>query len=289
MPLEVSTIIVNYNSGRLLANCLTSLLPYFSAEREEVIVVDNASTDDSLTHAQAHFPWVKFIQVGENLGFGRANNLGAKHALGQWLFFLNPDTEVHGDLVGAALAFFKTPASFTVGIAGFQVVNRAGQPDVSAGNFPGLWSLAKELLLPGRLFPHRLKTKAANGFVEVDYVSGADLFVPRRYWEQTKGFDPDFFLYYEETEWQYRFKTLGLKRVLLPFPTLLHHIGTNDHKVSLEKIKIFEKSRILYYQKVYGSWASLYCRILLSLFYASRWLMAKGQHYKEAAREVWHV
>lgn len=289
MPIEVSTIIVNYNSGRLLANCLTSLLPFFQATREEVIVVDNASTDDSFTHAQSTFTWVKFVQAGENMGFGRANNLGAKHAVGQWLFFLNPDTEVHGDLVGTALNFFKSPASFTVGVAGFQVVNRARQPEISAGNFPSLWSLTKELVLPGRFFPHRLKTKAGNGFAEVDYVSGADLFVPRRYWEHTAGFDPDFFLYYEETEWQYRLKKLGLKRVLLPLPTLLHHVGTSDHKVSLQKIKIFEKSRILYYRKVYGPWAAAYCRLLLSLFYSSRALLGKGSHYGQAAKEVWYV
>jgi hypothetical protein len=59
--------------------------------------------------------------------------------------------------------------------------------------------------------------------------------------------------------------------------------------VSLHKIKIFEKSRILYYRKVYGSWAASYCRLLLSLFYASRSLMGKGSHYWQAAKEVWHV
>lgn len=289
MPIEVSTIIVNYNSGRLLADCLSSLFLYFQAAREEVIVVDNASNDDSFSHAQATFRWAKFVQAGENLGFGRANNLGAKHAVGQWLFFLNPDTQVHGDLIGTALAFFKSPASFTVGVAGFPVTNQEGQPEVSAGNFPSVWSLTRELALPGRFFPHQLKTKAGNGFVEVDYVSGADLFVPRRYWEYTAGFDSDFFLYYEETEWQYRLKKLGLKRVLLPSPTLLHHVGTSDHKVSLQKIKIFEKSRILYYRKVYGSWAAAYCRLLLSLFYGSRWLLGKGSHYWQAAKEVWHV
>lgn len=289
MPIEVSTIIVNYNSGRLLANCLNSLLPYFKADRDEVIVVDNASSDDSFVYAKAAFPWVKFVEAGENLGFGRANNLGAKNAVGQWLFFLNPDTEVQGDLIGNAISFFKSPASFSVGVAGFHVVNRAGQPEVSAGNFPSLWSLTKELLLPGRFFPHQLKTRAGHGFEEVDYVSGADLFVPRRYWEHTAGFDPDFFLYYEETEWQHRLKKMGLKRVLLPSPTLFHEVGTSDHKVNLQKIKIFEKSRILYYRKVYGSWAAAYCRLLLSLFYGSRSLMGKGSHYGQAAKEVWHV
>lgn len=289
MSVEISTIIVNYNSGQLLQHCLASLERHFVPAREEVIVVDNASTDESLQQAQALFPWVKYVQAGENLGFGRANLLGAQHAQGQWFFFLNPDTEVHGDLVGAGLAFFKSPASVGVGVAGFPVLNAAGKAEVSAGNFPSLWSLTKELLLPGRLFPHRLRTKQHEHFAAVDYVSGADLFVPRRYWVHTGGFDPNFFLYYEETEWQYRLKKLGLMRALLAGPTLLHHVGTSDHKMSLSKIRIFEKSRILYYQKAYGVWASQYCRALLSLFYGSRWLLGKGSHYRQAAKEVWHV
>lgn len=289
MPVAVSTIIVNYNSGQLLQACLASIERYFVQEREEVIVVDNASTDESWKQAQLHFPWVKFVQAGENLGFGRANLLGAQHAQGQWFFFLNPDTELHGDVIGAGLAFFKSPASLGVGVAGFPVVNAAGKPETSAGNFPTLWSLTKELLLPGSWFPHRLKTKSEAFFTLVDYVSGADLFVPRRYWVHTGGFDTDFFLYYEETEWQFRLKKLGLTRVLLPKPTLFHQVGTNNHKVSINKIRIFEKSRILYYVKTQGHWAGQYCRVMLSLFYGSRWFLGKGSHYKQAAQEVWHV
>lgn len=286
---QISVIIVVHNNLEVLKPCLVHLAMYLQRGRDEVLVVDNASTDGVRDWLESTHPWVRYVAAGSNLGFGRANNLGASLAQGQYFFFLNPDTEVHGDLMGTALAFFSSPESIGVGVAGFPVLNQQGKPEVSAGNFPGLWSLTKELLLPGRLFPHRLRKKRHTAFDEVDYISGADLFVPRRYWDVTGGFDPDFFLYYEETEWQYRMKKLGLKRVLLPSPSLLHHVGTSDHKVSLHKIKIFEKSRILFYQKVFGNMAGAYCRTLLSLFYASRWLMGKGRHYRLAAKEVWHV
>ncbi len=286
---QISIILVVYNNLEVLKPCMEHLVTYLQKGRDEVLVVDNASTDGVKDWLDAHYPWVHYIQAGSNLGFGRANNLGAAAAKGQYLFFLNPDTEIHGDLMGTGLAFFSSDEAVGVGVAGFPVVNATGQPEVTAGNFPGLLSITLELLLPGRVFPHRLRKKWHPTYSEVDYISGADLFVPRRYWAVTGGFDPEFFLYYEETEWQYRLQQLGLKRVLLPAPTLLHHVGTSDHKTGIEKIKIFEKSRVLYYQKVYGHWASVYCRVLLSLFYGSRWLMGKGSHYRQAAKEVWNV
>lgn len=287
--IQISIILVVYNNLEVLAPCLQRLIPYLQKGRDEVLVVDNASTDGVQEWLAETHPWVRYLNTGSNLGFGRANNLGAAAAHGQYFFFLNPDTEIHGDLMGTGLAFFSSPDSVGVGVAGFPVLNAEGKPEVTAGNFPGLWSLTKELLFPGRLFPHRLHKKRHSTYNEVDYISGADLFVPRRYWDVSGGFDPDFFLYYEETEWQFRLKKLGLKRVLLPAPTLLHHVGTNDHKVSLDKIRIFEKSRVLYYQKVYGRWAAKYARLLLSMFYGSRWLLGKGSHYRQAAVEVWHV
>lgn len=286
---QISIILVVYNNLEVLKPCLQHLIPYLQKGRDEVLVVDNASTDGVQEWLTEEHSWVRYINTGNNLGFGRANHLGAAAANGQYFFFLNPDTEIHGDLMGTGLAFFSSPDAMGVGVAGFPVLNAHGKPEVTAGNFPGLWSLTKELLLPGRLFPHRLRKKRHTTYDEVDYISGADLFVPRRYWDVTGGFDPEFFLYYEETEWQYRLKKLGLKRVLLPAPTLLHHVGTSDHKASIDKIRLFEKSRVLYYQKVYGSWAAAYCRLLLSLFYGSRWLLGKGSHYRQAAKEVWHV
>jgi GT2 family glycosyltransferase len=288
MSVKVSIIIVSYNCRAYLEACLQHLQRYIDDQRDEVIVVDNASTDGTVAALRAQFGWVQWIEAGENLGFGRANNLGMTHAKGTHFFLLNPDTELRADAMAAGLAFFDLPAHRHVGVAGFPLLGSTGAPEVSAGNFPGLLSLALGLL-PARVFPYRLKSKVRDAYTEVDYVSGADLFLPRSTYDLLGGFDPAFFLFYEETEWQHRMQRAGLKRVLLPAPHILHHVGTSDHKVSLLKITIFERSRIYYYRCVFGRFGAWYCRFMLSIFYFSRSFSRQKSYFREAVRTVWHV
>ncbi|MFN3530273.1 MAG: glycosyltransferase family 2 protein [Bacteroidia bacterium] len=284
----LSIIVVSYNCCELLHNCLFSLRPYLQADRDELIVVDNASTDESVSMLERLFPEVKLLASGSNLGFGRANILGLQEARGDYVFLLNPDTVVHGDVLQALLDFFNDDAHKEVGVAGFQLLDSAGRPDISAGNFPSLIQLVLELF-PSRLFPYRLQSRLVKDYIEVDYVSGADLAFPRKLWEETGGFDPSFFLYYEETEWQYRVMKAGYKRVLIQGPSITHYSTSDLYKLHPLKIRIFESSRILYYQKVYGRLAAWYARFALSLYYGSRFLMGKSSHFARSAREVWYV
>lgn len=288
MSTRISIIIVSYNCQAYLRACLQKLSLYLQSDRDEVIVVDNASGDGTLAMLNAEFNWVKLIEAGGNLGFGRANNLGMQQAVGDYFFLLNPDTELLGDAMAAGLNFYKSEASLGVGAVGFPLLSPELAPEVSAGNFPDLMSLAMEMF-PARFFPYRLKKRQQAQYSIVDYVSGADLFLPRSTYEKTGGFDPAFFLFFEETEWQYRMHQQGLLRVLLPEPAIIHHVGTSDHKISLAKILLFEKSRIYYYRKLYGQLGGWYCRILLSFFYFSRAVGRNKPHYRQAAIKMWHV
>jgi GT2 family glycosyltransferase len=288
MSSRVSVIIVSYNCSEYLRSCLQKLSLYLQIARDEVIVVDNASEDDTLHMLRTEFQWVKLIEAGGNLGFGRANNLGMAQASGDYFFLLNPDTELLGDAMGAGLAFFESEHSNGVGVLGFPLLGANLQPEVSAGNFPDLVSLTLDVL-PANFFPYVLQMRQQGLYSLVDYVSGADLFLPRSTYERVGGFDPAFFLFYEETEWQFRMQRQGLLRVLLPGPHIMHHVGTSDHKVNLSKILIFEKSRVYYYHKLYGRVASWYCHFLLSFFYFSRSFQPGKTYFREAARKMWHV
>lgn len=288
MSARVSTIIVSYNCEAYLRACLQKFASYYRPERDEVIVVDNASTDGTIGMLTNEFSWVKTIEAGGNLGFGRANNLGMAQATGDYFFLLNPDTVLLGDAMDAGLNFFEQAKSEGVGVLGFPLLSPAHEPEVSAGNFPDLVDLTLDLL-PAFFFPYLLKERQTTHYKIVDYVSGADMFLPRSTYDLVGGFDPAFFLYYEETEWQFRMQKQGLLRVLLAEPQIIHHVGTSDHKVSLTKILLFEKSRVYYYRKLYGPLGAWYCRLLLSLFYFSRSFGRGKAYFRTAATKMWYV
>lgn len=278
MP-QVSIIIVNYNNGDVLAACLKSIRVWGGTCVKEIIVVDNNSTDGSPKQLGLAFPEVVWLMAGENLGFGRANNLGAKMATGDYFFFLNPDTELLSAVPALLLELMEKDDSQTIAVAGASIVNEFGQPDVAFGNFPRPFSLLKELF-PARLFPYTPhKETLEEGLLSVDYVSGADLFFRRSAFETLGGFDPDFFLYYEETELQFRAARRGYKRVILTSARLMHLCGTPDHKLSARKISIFETSRLLFHRKAYGLLAGIWARLWLLLFYGSRWIFGGPKHY----------
>ena len=174
MTPDVSILIVNFNSGAVLPACLRSLRQWTDAKRTEVLIIDNASTDGSVARISKEFPEVHWILSDSNLGFGRANNIGATHARGRYLFLLNPDTELRGPVTGLLMALLDRAENADVGCAGAAVVDECGREGVAAGNFPTPVRLLKELF-PSRVFPHRLRAQArADGLLEVDYVSGAD-------------------------------------------------------------------------------------------------------------------
>jgi GT2 family glycosyltransferase len=284
MTPDVSILIVNFNSGAVLPACLRSLRQWTDAKRTEVLIIDNASTDGSVARISKEFPEVHWILSDSNLGFGRANNIGATHARGRYLFLLNPDTELRGPVTGLLMALLDRAENADVGCAGAAVVDECGREGVAAGNFPTPVTLLKELF-PSRVFPHRLRAQArADGLLEVDYVSGADLFIPRRVFDASGGFDPDFFLYFEETELQYRMARMGYRRVICPGVNLMHLCGTPDHKVSSRKIELFESSRLLFHKKCYGRLGGLWARCWLVLFYGSRWLFGGPRHLATGIR-----
>lgn len=275
----VSIIIVNYNNGDVLPACLKSIRKWVDLEQTELIVVDNQSSDDSVNKLSAEFPEVQWLLAGENLGFGRANNLGATKARGEFLFLLNPDTELVSPVPAMLLGLLSQPEFEKVAVAGVNIVNEFDREDVAAGNFPTPLSLLLELF-PARFFPYQLHQKPlAENVVAVDYVSGADLFFRKAAFEQAGGFDPEFFLYYEETELQFRIAQHGYERVLLTNARLRHLCGTPDHKISAKKIRIFETSRVLFHRKCYGLFGELWVRAWLVLFYGSRWLVGGPRHY----------
>jgi len=242
--MDLSIIIVNWNTKNLLLQCLESVYQTIKRIEMEVFVVDNGSIDGSVVAAKERFPEVKFIQNEINLGFGMANNQALRLAKGRYLLLLNPDTQVKKGAIERLISFMD--AHSEAGGAGAQLLNSDESKQNSIANFP---SLATELVnksLLRWLFPKAFPGKERNypEPIEVDSVIGACMIIRRDAIEQVGLLDEDYFLFLEETDWCYRMKRAGWKIYHVPQAEIYHFQGKG---VEIEK----KKARVEYYRSRY--------------------------------------
>jgi GT2 family glycosyltransferase len=262
---DVSIIIVNYNTTHVLTECLTSIRETLVALHYEVIVIDNASPDNSATSIQQQFPWIRLLESRENLGFGAGCNLGAQNARGKYLLFLNPDTVILNDAVQQFFEFMEQPRNSGIGACGSILVGRNGEPTASGGAFkrPSTESinrvkeLAKKLLFIRRsVLKSSLRAAPPTDapVLEVEYISGADLFVRTMVFRQLGGFDPRFFMYVEEVDLQMRMLRQRYRSVLIRGPAIQHLEGASfDNVDRRHRVRIMlQASRLRYFEKHWG-------------------------------------
>ena len=269
---SVSYIIVNFRTADLVLRCIDSIREHTRQQPYEIIIVDNASGDDSEAKL-AHIPDVIFIANGANAGFGAANNRGAELACGRYLFFLNPDAYLLNDAAAVFTAFMDDSKNAGVGCCGGDLFDGEGGTQVAYGHFPSLTGIFFELGLH-RFFPHKFEASFSIGVKNgddrvkvVDYIAGADMFVRKAVFDQLKGFDADFFLYFEETEFAYRLRKSGYQSVLLPLARILHLEGASHQggaHMSLGKAAYFESSRQKFFRKTKGVVTAMLVKLLLA-------------------------
>lgn len=282
--MDVSVIIVNYNTCGLLADCLRTVREHTRSCSYEVIVVDNGSTDGSEQLA-VEYPWIKWISSGANLGFGRANNLGVESATGKYLFFLNSDTLLGNDAISVFFRYMETHGK-EVGAIGTFLTDAAGNPALSGCSFP---SVAMEWrYLFGRVFRRKTALSMAEVY-DVDMVTGADLFMPKSVFVRLGGFDPAIFMYYEETDLQLRMRRMGLKARLVPGASIKHlEGGSFGHKgLTPARFEMSQRSYNYYVDKHYSGIARAWYRFNMVLLRATV-LFAKWP-FAERLRAYWTV
>ena len=233
---DISILIVSFNTCSILRDCLKSI-PQLSGDITlEVVVIDNASQDDSLAMVRSEFPWVKTIQSEANLGFGGANNRAYQEAAGRYIVLLNSDAFLASDSL--LISFQKMEADPTVGLAGGQLLGRNGTLQPSARMFP---TLLREFLTMSGL-AHRFADSKFFGQndrawadpqmdAEVDWVPGAYSIIRRDVLEKVGFFDPAFFLYYEEVDLCLRIQKLGYKIMYWPSIKVVHIGGESSRQV----------------------------------------------------------
>ena len=234
MAPDVSILIISHNTGPLTVACLESLPAGTGGLDTEVIVVDNASTDDSVALIRDRFPQVRLLPQDENLGFGPAVNLAAEQAAGEFLLLLNPDTVVLERSLERLVEFARAHPEH--GVYGGRTLrpDRSLDPS-SCWGAPTLWShvcfgLGLSTLFRGsRLFdPDSLGRWQRDSVRPVGVVTGCLLLIPRKVFEALGGFDPRYFMYGEDVDLSVRARRAGWNPVITPDAVIIHHVGASS-------------------------------------------------------------
>lgn len=272
--MDISIIIVNYNTRKVTVECLDSIFTQTKDVDFEVIVVDNASNDDSVA-VLAEYPNIRLIKSKENLGFGKANNLGFTYTIGKYILLLNSDTIL---LNNAIKIFFDEFEKLDKNVAciGTRLLSIDGSYNHSFGVLPSIAVTIKSILnLYLRILGIRLKGFDERTFdglekFEVQYVIGADLCIRRDVIEKLGLFDPDFFMYYEESEMQFRYHRSGYDMMIVSGPNIVHlecvSTQVKGKKYTYKNRKMFFCSMFLYMKKRYSYSKYLLFRFIF-LFY----------------------
>lgn len=247
--IDVSVIIVNWNTRRYLLDVISSLKKTTRHTRMEIIVVDNASEDGSGEALRKAHPEVLLIENSENLGFSKANNIGFRAARGHAFCLVNTDIIAHDGVVDRLWDYLKQHPA--VGMVGPKTYDSDGKTWHNCRRFPNLVNAAADTLwlrhigLPGRALP-------ASSFEhthDAEVLSGCFLMVRRTAVDDIGTLDEDFFFYGEDTDWGKRFHAEGWRAVFLHEATAVHFGGGSSAAYPVRYYLIMEKADLRYWQK----------------------------------------
>lgn len=232
--LDVSILVVSYNTRELTTACLRSVLEETVTSSFEVIVVDNDSSDGSADAIAREFPQVELLRLDENIGFARANNLASQTARGSRILLLNPDTVVLDRAIDTLVDFAK--ASPERGIVGGRTLFPDGSLNpTSVWGRPTLWSAFLHATCLSTAFPRttffsprQMGSWKRDGVRQVDVVSGCFLLIKRNLWIELDGFDEEYFMYGEDVDLCIRASASRYRPLFTPEATIIHHGGASE-------------------------------------------------------------
>jgi len=252
--MKLSIVIVSYNVRRYLDKCLESVAIALEGIEGEVFVVDNASSDDTMTNLPPRYPWVRFIANDENVGFARANNLAIRQAQGQYVLLLNPDTTVGEHTLREAVSFMD--AHPEAGGAGVKMHNEDGTvaPE-SRRAIPTPWVSALKML--GFTRRYYMSHLPWDEPCQIEVISGAFCLLRHDALREVGLLDEDFFMYGEDIDLSYRLLKGGWQNWYLPLP-IVHYKGKSTRKTDYRYVHVFYQAMLIFFRKHYSH---------LSIFY----------------------
>lgn len=250
---DLSVVVVSWNTRELLARCLRSIHEHPPQRSHEIWVVDNGSTDGSATLVRERFPRVRLIQNDENVGFAAANNQAIRQAEGEYVVLLNSDAEVRSGALQSLLEFMASHPR--AGAAGARLLH----PDGS------LQPSCHPMLTPGReawrlLFLDRIWRRASYAMYRwdpdtprpVDVIKGACLLLRREALTKVGLLDEAYFMYAEEVDLCWRLAHAGWQRWWVPRAEVVHHEAQSTRQVAEPMYVQLYRSKVYFYRKVGG-------------------------------------
>lgn len=246
--MDISIIIVNWNTRDLLLNCIRSVYATVQQISFEIWVVDNGSTDGSQAALKSAYPQVHLIENNTNRGFAAANNQAMKRMTGRYALLLNSDAALTDGAARELLAFMESTP--TAGMACGQLLNLDGSLQNSIANFPTLLTLISNETLLRILLPRRFPSKRRHypGPIPVESGIGACLMIRKSAMDAVGIFDESYFFFFEETDWAYRMHQAGWRIYFVPTARIVHAQGKSAGNSVASRI-LFYRSRYIYLKK----------------------------------------
>lgn len=268
--MDLSIVILNYNTSKLLRNCLNSVLAHTKGIKFEILAVDNASSDDSvktlMQFKKSKHQELKIIKNPENLGFAAGNNSGLKQAQGDYVLLLNTDTILKENAFKRMVEFArKHPRA---GVVGPRLLNQDSSDQPSAAPF---FTLFKALLW---LFTgDRLLYSSPSKETQVDWVMGSVFLIKKEMIKKIGLLDEKFFMYLEEQEYCFRIKKAGWQVWFYPGARVYHLVRGSSPEGKQKAIWWIYQSLVYFYQKHFAAWQSAVIKCFLRLKAGLAWLL----------------
>ncbi len=269
--IDVSIIIINFNSFDLVSQTVTTFKKFAEGFTYEIIVIDNASKDDSLKKLKSTFPEFRFIENDRNLGFGKANNQGLKIAKGEFVIFLNNDIIFIENSILKLLDFLRSKREKI--LVAPQLLNADGTVQYSTYSFQTLWLTFTTSFFIYALFPkskyfnkYYLMNQKEYSVKEVDTITGAFIMGKKKHIDEINGFDEYFFFFGEDNDLCKRFRENGGKVIYYPETKVIHLKGGSS---TIQGNWFTEKNHAIAYLKLFKRYYVFPKRILAYLFHYS--------------------
>ncbi len=275
---DVSIIIVSYNTKELTKNCLLSVYEKTTDINFDVFVVDNNSSDDSVEMIEQEFPQVKLIKNKDNRGFGAANNIAIQQSDAKYVFLLNSDTLLINNAIKILYDYMEQNPD--VGACGGNLYYQNMMPSNIGCKFPSVTAVLFKYGLRNifkKFYHEKVLGDSINreSICEIDLITGADLMMRKSVLDKVGLFDENFFMYFEESDLEYRIQKNGHKVMFVPNSKIIHLEGASLNSNYKKKV-IFKKSELYYFRKNKGFLDLIAIKILYFGLYIIDFLLTRN-------------